>query len=109
MATFVSVKFASKNKHAGFVDDCGVAFEPDGFSLDEVIDFLPLENLGIFGQIDEVEIGEDSLVCVISAMDEEFGVEEGGDMIGAAGYIFALDFDFGPPRIKGVFLVGFDD
>ena len=108
MATFVSVKFASKNKHAGFVDDCGVAFEPDGFSLDEAIDFLPLENWRIFGQIDEVEIGEDSLAWVTSAMDEEFGVEE-GDMIGAAGYIFVLDFNFGPPRIKNVFLVGFDD
>lgn len=42
-------------------------------------------------------------------MDVEFGVEEDGDMIGSAGDILAFDFDFGPPRIKGILLIGFDN
>ena len=56
-----------------------------------------------------MEIGENSLISVIPTMDVEFGVEEDGDMIGSAGDILAFDFDFGPPRIKGILLIGFDN
>ena len=70
---------------------------------------MPLKAFNALIQIDELKIRKDSLVCIISPMNVKRVVEEDSNMIGSAGDISTLNFDFSPSGVKGIFMAGLDE
>ena len=74
-----------------------------------IVQFVPLKAFNCIVEIDGLEIREDSLVCIVASMNVKDVVEEDCNMIGPAGDVSALDFDFSPSGVEAIFMAGLDE
>lgn len=101
--------FPSKDNEFLLVSDSSVTLQFYLLLITGIVQSLPDVFITLLRNIHLIEIPNNALINIVSAMNEERIAEDHSNMIGSTGNVFPLDLDLRPSVVKRVLQLGLDD